>query len=84
MSQKKQLLGSLNNKINKIGQCDLKKSFGTTDPQKIWTILSKHLDVYKIKIEDVEHVFDYVWTQPNYKEQQIKIMEPGYVWSSQH
>lgn len=67
----------------KIGQCDLKKSFGTTDPQKVWSILSKHLDVYKIKIEDVEHVFEYVWTQPNYKEQQIKIMEPGYVWSSQ-
>ena len=68
----------------KIGQCDLERSFGTTDPQKIWSILSKHLDVYKIKIEDVEHVFEYVWTQPNYKEQQIKIMEPGYVWSSQH
>ena len=29
----------------KIGQCDLQKSFGTTDPQKVWTILSNYLDI---------------------------------------
>ena len=32
----------------KIGQCDLMKSFGTEDRQKIWQILSTHLDISKI------------------------------------
>ena len=68
----------------KIGQCNLMKSFGTTDPIKIWSILAKHLDVFKITIDDVTNTFDYVWSQPNFKQKQIKIMEPGYVWSSQH
>ena len=68
----------------KIGQCNLMKSFGTIDPIKIWSILAKHLDVYKITIDDVTNTFDYVWSQPNFKQKQIKIMEPGYVWSSQH
>jgi len=67
----------------KIGQCDLKKSFGTNDPQKIWQILSSYLDVYKIKIDDVENTFDYVWSQPDFKSKQIEIMKPGYIWSSQ-
>ena len=68
----------------KIGQCNLMKSFDTTDPIKIWSILAKHLDVFKITIDDVTNTFDYVWSQPNFKQKQIKIMEPGYVWSSQH
>ena len=37
----------------------------------------------KIKLDDTESTFDYVWSQPNFKQKQIKIMEPGYVWSSQ-
>lgn len=66
----------------KIGQCDLMKSFGTNDPQKIWKILSNHLDVYKIKIQETENIFDYVWTQSNFKQMQIDIMKPGYDFSS--
>ena len=68
----------------KIGQCNLKKSFGTTDPQKIWALLAGHLDVYKISIDDVSATFDYVWSQPDFKQKQIEIMKPGYQWSSQH
>ena len=68
----------------KIGQCNLKKSFGTTDPQKIWALLAGHLDVYKISIDDVSATFDYVWSQPDFKQKQIEIMTPGYQWSSQH
>ena len=68
----------------KIGQCNLQKSFGTTDPQKIWPILSNHLDVYKISIDSVENTFDYVWSQPDFKQNQIEVMKPGYIWSSQH
>ena len=66
----------------KIGQCDLNKSFGTTDPQQIWKILSKYLDVYKINIDGVEGTFNYVWTQPKYKELQISMLKDGYNYSS--
>ena len=67
----------------KIGQCDMIKSFGTDDPQKIWNVLSKYLDVYKIVIDDVSNKFDYVWSQPDFVQKQIEIMKPGYIWSSQ-
>ena len=68
----------------KIGHCDLEKSFGTKDQYKIWATLSQHLDVYKISIDDVENTFDYVWSQPDFAQQQIEIMKPGYIHSSQH
>jgi len=68
----------------KIGQCDMQKSFKTTDPQIIWSILSNYLDVYKITIDDVSNTFDYVWSQSDYVEKQIEVMKPGYIWSSQH
>ena len=68
----------------KIGQCNLEKSFGTDDPQQIWHVLSKYLDVYKITIDEVSRTFEYVWSQPDFKDQQIEIMKPGYIWSSQH
>lgn len=66
----------------KIGHCNLQKSFGTDDQYKIWSTLSKHLDVYKITIDDVENTFDYVWSQPDFKQKQIEIMMPGYNYSS--
>lgn len=66
----------------KIGHCDLKKSFNTINPTKIWKILSNYLDVYKISIDDVEGTFDYVWSQQNYKTMQIDMMKDGYDWSS--
>ena len=68
----------------KIGQCNLTRSFGTKDPQKIWHTLSKYLDVYQISIDDVSKKFDYVWSQSDFKDKQIEIMKPGYIWSSQH
>ena len=68
----------------KIGHCDLQKSFGTNDQYKIWATLSKHLDVYKIKIDDVKNTFDYMWSQANFAQQQIEIMKPGYIHSSKN
>ena len=68
----------------KIGQCDLQKSFGTTDPQKVWTILSNYLDIYEIEIDGVSNKFNYVWSQPDFKNKQMEVMKPGYIWSSQH
>jgi len=65
-----------------VGRVDLKSSFGTEDMFKIWEILSTHLDIYKITVDDVTGVFDYCWSDPDYKQQQIDMMRPGYDHSS--
>jgi hypothetical protein len=66
----------------KIGQVDLEHSFGTTDHEKIWDLLSTHLDIYSIEVDGVANTFDYCWTNTNYKQQQIEQMKPGYDHSS--
>jgi hypothetical protein len=66
----------------KIAQCDLERSFGTTNYEQIWDKLSDHLDVYSIEIDGVVGTFDYVWSQANFKDMQIKTMIPGYIHSS--
>lgn len=66
----------------KLCQCNLLRSFGTKDPQEIWKILSKYQDLYRINIDGVVGTFDYVWSQPGYKDLQIKKMIPGYIHSS--
>jgi len=65
-----------------IGQVDIERSFGTTDIFKIWDILSSHLDIYQIEVDEVVGIFNYCWTDANYKQQQIKMMRPGYDYSS--
>lgn len=65
-----------------IGQVLLQQSFGTTDYQTVWDILSSHLDIYKIEIDGVSSTFDYCWTDADYKQQQIDMMRPGYDYSS--
>lgn len=65
-----------------IGKVDLLRSFGTTDKFEIWDKLSTHLDIYSIEIDGVSNIFDYCWTNTDYKQQQIKMMRPGYDYSS--
>ena len=65
----------------KIGQVNIEKSFATKDYFDIIDVLSQHLDIYKIKVDDVEGVFDYVWSDDNYKQMQIDFLRPGYDWS---
>ena len=61
-----------------IGQVQLQQSFGTTDYQTIWNMLSAHLDIYKIEVNGTNQVFDYCWTDSDYKQQQIAKLKPGY------
>ena len=61
-----------------IGQVQLQQSFGTTDPQTIWNMLSAHLDIYKIEVNGINQTFDYCWTDSDYKQQQIAKLKPGY------
>jgi len=65
-----------------IGQVDLQGSFGTVDYQKIWDILSTHLDIYSIEIDGIKNTFDYCWSDSDYKQKQIDMMKPGYDYSS--
>ena len=65
-----------------LGQVNLKSSFGTRHPETIQQILSNHLDIYKIEINDTVGTFNYCWTDLDYKQQQINMMRPGYDYSS--
>jgi hypothetical protein len=65
----------------KIGQVNLEKSFGTSSFFTILKKMSQHLDIYKIKIDEVEQTYDYVWSDDNYKNMQIDFLRPGYDWS---
>jgi len=65
----------------KLGQVNLEKSFGTTDFFTIINKLSAHLDIYKIRVGDIEGTYDYVWSDDNYKQMQIDFLKPGYDWS---
>jgi len=56
----------------KIGQINLKKSFGTTNAQEIWKILGNYLDIYKIECGKYSCTYDYHWSSPKYIEKQIE------------
>ena len=65
-----------------IGYIDIEQDFGTTDPIKIWDKLSKYLDIYSIEVDGIKQVYDFCWSDPDYKQQQIDMMRPGYDYSS--
>lgn len=59
----------------KVAQVDLLRSFGTTNYQEIWTILSNHLDVYKICTSDAKATYNYRWNDTDYPEQQQRLLK---------
>lgn len=65
-----------------IGQVDLRSSFGTTNYEEIWNILSEHLDILSIEVDGISNTFDYCWSDVTYKQMQIDMMRPGYDFSS--
>ena len=67
-----------------IGQVTLQDDFGTTDPKEIWKILSNYLDIYSISVGGSTKVYDYCWTDSDYKQMQIDMMKPGYDYSSKN
>lgn len=58
----------------KVAQVDLMRSFRTTDYNLIWKKLANHLDVYKIRINNIEATYEYRWSDPDYQQQQIRRM----------
>lgn len=58
-----------------IGQVDLQRSFGTTDWEMIYSQLSQHQDVYKIRTSTASATYEYRWSDPDYDLQQIRSMK---------
>ena len=58
-----------------VAQVDMVRSFGTDDYQAIWTTLSRYLDVYKIKTNNAEATYTYHWSDPDYPEQQQRLLK---------
>jgi hypothetical protein len=56
----------------KVAQVDLMRSFHTEDYEKIWAQLAQHLDVYSIRTSWGETTYNYCWSDPDYREQQIR------------
>lgn len=58
-----------------VGQVNLEKTFGTTDYQTIWSTLYKYLDVYSIETDTECAVYDYHWSDPDFIDRQIAIIQ---------
>lgn len=57
-----------------VGQVDLARSFGTNDCRSIWQQLSNCLDVYSVKTSQASAVYEYHWSDQDFKDRQIKII----------
>jgi hypothetical protein len=58
-----------------VAQVDLQRSFGTKDHRAIWQQLGSHLDVFKIRTSTTSATYTYNWSDPDYADQQIKIIQ---------
>lgn len=55
-----------------VGQVDLVKSFGSDDYKNIWAQLGSHLDVHGIRITNTSSIYEYNWSDSDFKDRQIK------------
>ena len=58
-----------------VAQVDLMRSFGTKNYADIWAQLGTHLNVYKIRTSTTTATYTYNWSDADYPEQQIKIIQ---------
>jgi len=61
-----------------VAQVDLIRTFGTTEYQQIWNQLNNYQDVYKITTGSVSATYDYRWSDADFQQRQIEIIEKGY------
>ncbi len=59
-----------------IGQVNLEKTFGTTATDEIWKQLTDRLNVHSITTSTQSAIYDYSWSDANYKERQIASLWP--------
>ena len=62
----------------KIGHVDLIKSFGTDNVESIWDMLSTHLDIASVEVDDVRADYPEVWSDSDYQDRQIERLKEGY------
>jgi hypothetical protein len=62
----------------KVAQVDLIRSFGTTDYQQVWKQLNNFQDVYKISLGNMSAVYNYRWSDTDFKQRQIDIISQGH------
>lgn len=62
------------------GQVDLLRSFGTTDFYKIWEQLENHQDVYSVTTTSASAVYNYCWSDSDFVERQISVIEKGHAY----
>ena len=65
-----------------VAKVDVERSFGTSDVETVWKILSQHLDVYRIKTTEQQAIYDYCWSDDNYRLTQIEIISKNMVHRS--
>jgi hypothetical protein len=58
-----------------VAQVDLMRSFGTEHYADVWAQLETHLNVYKIRTSTATATYTYNWSDADYPEQQIKIIQ---------
>jgi hypothetical protein len=60
-----------------VGQVDLHRSFASNDYREIWPKLQARLNVHAIRTSNAQVVYPYVWSDPNYMQQQVALLEKG-------
>ena len=55
----------------------LLKTFGTEDPAVIWSKLNDYLDVYKITTSQVTAIYNYHWSDADFRDRQIQCITQG-------
>ena len=58
-----------------VGSVDLSRSFGTENWENIYSQLSQHQDVHKIRTSTAQATYNYHWSDTDYAEQQIRSMK---------
>lgn len=58
-----------------VGQVDLMRSFNTNDYRTIWDTLEQHSDVYAIRVNGHEAIYDYHWDDDDFIQRQVSIIE---------
>jgi hypothetical protein len=68
-----------------LGQVDLSRSFGTTEPEAIWRTLSQHLDIWRVELPGgISAQYDQCWSDPDHEQQQIARLTQGYQHHGEH
>jgi hypothetical protein len=62
-----------------IGQVDLIRSFDSEDYREIWQQLNNHLDVYAVRSNTAQAVYDYRWDDQDFISRQVEIINQGYL-----